>query len=629
MQRAHVHAHPRERLARKCKKMTGTDDDDGLAQLRLMGFGPQQAAKALATSDGDLTLAVEILIREDNTSARTDSKRHHKHHSQYNVQHTRTLQKLVLKSKTLSASPSKASKPNIDRCDPPSPIPTLILENDDTSPHDHQKGDIQGERQGEKITMNHASNHYDLDIITQTFQKLSLDIHSKLSTPPKSTSKTTTKVAATGSSKSKVDPKDILSLEQYQDLVAQGLIRAYKGKKYASVKDRYAEGWAFNLATRRWFKHKAYKLSDPALSQQDMRQTRQDLTKRIMEVKDMIIAQFHAHSVKISHYSEAKQSSKAIEEHQAAQKILRMAQQERKDLQEAKKLLDEERKKLGEIEKEMLLKRKEELYCRLEMQNSNLLEEETLARQRNDLENEKKKIQKEKQILADREHKIYLAKQSANILKNQSQAAEAQSFKVLEGQRLALRQEKEELARREAKLVDDAKQNDLRAQKMAMEMKRIHHLAREQERRGQQEREKMQRSWKVLQKRQMEIDIVEQKLSERTGNRLLKDIPKMLIIIDTNWLVDFPTIIWDLSKVISNRNLIKKAAILVPKAVLSELDGLKLSSNRDTATKARHATQKILEAFKLTCSIRGQQENELFVDGGYHRVNTLVLYTVY
>eukprot|EP00954_Amorphochlora_amoebiformis_P010903 851762-Amorphochlora_amoeboformis.AAC.1 len=75
-----------------------------------------------------------------------------------------------------------------------------------------------------------------------------------------------------------------------------------------------------------------------------------------------------------------------------------------------------------------------------QMQNSNLLEEETLARQRNDLENEKKKIQKEKQILADREHKIYLAKQSANILKNQSQAAEAQSFKVLEGQRLALRQ---------------------------------------------------------------------------------------------------------------------------------------------------------------------------------------------
>lgn len=33
-----------------------------------------------------------------------------------------------------------------------------------------------------------------------------------------------------------------------------GTIKPYKGNKYKSVEDRYADGWALNASTHRWIK---------------------------------------------------------------------------------------------------------------------------------------------------------------------------------------------------------------------------------------------------------------------------------------------------------------------------------------------------------------------------------------
>ncbi|CAM9275653.1 unnamed protein product [Ectocarpus fasciculatus] len=48
--------------------------------------------------------------------------------------------------------------------------------------------------------------------------------------------------------------KPYLSLEEYKEATAAGEIKPYKGTKYKTVDDRYADGWAYNPTTRRWIK---------------------------------------------------------------------------------------------------------------------------------------------------------------------------------------------------------------------------------------------------------------------------------------------------------------------------------------------------------------------------------------
>ncbi|CAN0272884.1 unnamed protein product [Ectocarpus sp. 8 AP-2014] len=48
--------------------------------------------------------------------------------------------------------------------------------------------------------------------------------------------------------------KAYLSLEEYKEATASGEIKPYKGTKYQTVDDRYADGWAYNPTTRRWIK---------------------------------------------------------------------------------------------------------------------------------------------------------------------------------------------------------------------------------------------------------------------------------------------------------------------------------------------------------------------------------------
>eukprot|EP00752_Nemacystus_decipiens_P003450 g3186.t1 len=48
--------------------------------------------------------------------------------------------------------------------------------------------------------------------------------------------------------------KAYLSLEEYKEATAAGEMKPYKGTKYLTVDDRYADGWAYNPNTRRWIK---------------------------------------------------------------------------------------------------------------------------------------------------------------------------------------------------------------------------------------------------------------------------------------------------------------------------------------------------------------------------------------
>lgn len=48
------------------------------------------------------------------------------------------------------------------------------------------------------------------------------------------------------------DDVNLLSLEQYEEAVQAGDIKAYKGKQYKNAVERYADGWRFNMESHRW-----------------------------------------------------------------------------------------------------------------------------------------------------------------------------------------------------------------------------------------------------------------------------------------------------------------------------------------------------------------------------------------